>query len=116
MSRGDWSSDVCSSDLVCDAGYEDWTEGAGCTAEALAIVGSYDDGWGGHHEITEGVWTQGGYGSASHFFVSRFSNSSRYLIAHNGGDNAWNPGLWSRFDWTWFDAGGGRPRDRKSVV
>jgi len=92
---------------VCDEGYEGWTEGAGCTPEVLSIFGSYDDGWGGHHEIVGGVWTQGGYGAVSRFFVSQFSNSSRHLIAQNGADNEWSPGLWSRFDWTHHDAGDG---------
>lgn len=74
---------------------------------ALAIAGHYNDEWGGHHEITSEVWTQSGFGEVSQFLISEYSNVARWLVAQNGPDNAWNPDLFSRFDWTWFDDGTG---------
>ena len=99
--------DPATGHCVCDEGFEDWTDGVGCAEETLTITGSYADDWGGHHEVTAQVWRQSGFGAASHFFISRFSNAERHVIAQNGPDNEWSPGLWSRFDWTWFDDGAG---------
>ncbi len=97
--------DEATGNCVCDEDYENWTDGVGCTMEALDVTGSYDDGFGGHHEITQTVWTQSGYGAASHFFISQYSNANSYLIAQNGPNNAYSPEKWSRFDWTWYDDG-----------
>ena len=93
---------------ACDSGYENWTDGVGCTPEPLALVGSYADPFGGHHEISPSLWTQSGFGNPSYFHVTHFSNADQVVIAQANGHNAWNAGLWSRFDWTWFDAGDGR--------
>ncbi len=81
-------------------------QGEACQTQ-LAIAGSYTDGWGGFHELSEGLWTQGGFGNPSFFHVEHFSNEVRVVVARNDGHNAWSAGLWSRFDWTWYDAGDG---------
>ncbi len=73
--------------------------GAGANA-GLAITGSYEDTFGGTHEITDDLWQSG----ESSFEIASYSNSEQYLIAQNAPTNAYNPGLWSRFDWT-TDAG-----------
>ncbi len=68
----------------------------------LIISGTYNDDWGGHHEITQEVWVQSGFGEESRFFITGYSNEDHWLVARNGSQNSWNPDLFSRFDWTWF--------------
>jgi hypothetical protein len=103
----DATCDVETGDCVCDEDYHDWQDGVGCSIEPLAFAGSYDDNFGSHHEITPTEWTQTGYGLTSRFFISQHSNAGGYVVARNGADNAYNPGKWSRFDWTRFDDGNG---------
>ena len=63
--------------------------------ERLAIRGDYGDSWGGEHTITQTSWVSGG----ASYTISQFDNEAQFIIAQNGDDNAYNPGLWSRFDW-----------------
>ena len=72
-----------------------WTQ----LVDALEIRGSFDDSWGGEHTITQTTWVTGG----SSFAISQFDNDEQFIIAQNGEDNAYNPGLWSRFDWASVD-------------
>ena len=67
--------------------------------DALEIRGSFDDSWGGEHTITQTTWVTGG----SSFAISQFDNDEQFIIAQNSEDNAYNPGLWSRFDWASVD-------------
>ena len=94
-------------DCNCDAGYGNWTVGVGCSRDPLAIVGSFADQFGMHYEVTQGVWTQIGFGAVSRFFVAQYSNAERYLIAQNAAHNDFGAGLWSRFDWVDHDDGVG---------
>lgn len=64
------------------------------------IGGGWQDTFGASHVIDAVAWSQP-YGV---WLVSRFSNFDRVIIAQNGPDNEYFPGLWSRFDWS--DAGG----------
>ena len=64
--------------------------------EALKIRGDYGDSWGGEHTITQSSWVNGD----AAYTISQFDNDSQFIIAQNSEDNAYNPGLWSRFDWT----------------
>ncbi len=66
-------------------------------ADELAIVGTYTDNWGGTHEITSDQWVQGD----STYAIESFNNVDMHAIALNGSGNAYNPDLYSRFDWTW---------------
>ncbi len=70
------------------------------TPEPLAIIGSYNDDFGGTHAITADTWTQGGFGSDSVFHISQYDNAALYAIAENDAANEYNASLWSRFDWT----------------
>lgn len=99
--------DADTGDCVCDVDFEDWVNEVGCSAQPLALLGSWDDAWGGTHDLTEGLWTQGGWGNPSFFHVTQFSNDAHYAVAQNNVHNAWSAGLWSRFDWIWYDAGEG---------
>lgn len=71
--------------------------------EPLAIAGDYTDGFGGQHAITQQTWTQTFAGSpASVFNLSKWDNGTKWVVGQNDAANAYNPGLWSRFDWTTF--------------
>jgi hypothetical protein len=65
--------------------------------EELAIIGEYDDSWGGYQIITEGLWTSGSFS----FEISQYSNEEHVVIAQNSADNEYNPSLWSKFQWTY---------------
>lgn len=87
------SCDADTGACACDA---EWS-GAACEVQdALEIAGSYVDNWGMDHTVTAASWETMG----SSFAVSQYSNAEDWLVAHNGATNAFNPGLWSRFDWT----------------
>lgn len=64
---------------------------------ALAIVGTYMDNFGDTHTISQTEWTN----SAGSFAISQYSNDEMWLVAQNAETNMYDPGLWSRFDWTW---------------
>jgi len=71
------------------------TEGS----DELAIAGSYTDEFGTEHTIDESSWVQvSAYGTLS-FAVLSFDNAEQSLVAQNGSSNAFNPDLYSRFDW-----------------
>ncbi len=63
------------------------------------LVGSYTDDYDGGHIITNQSWTMSGFG-ASTFELMEFSNQDGWILAQNGADNDYNPGRFSRFDWT----------------
>ena len=69
----------------------------------LAIAGSYLDQWGVAHEITTATWTMtypAPYPGTDSFAIAQYDNDEAWLVAQNGAANAFNPNLWSRFDWT----------------
>ena len=77
----------------------------GCAAEdepaKLSIIGSYSDNFGGSQDITAETWTMAYEGSdPSVFNILSFDNKTQVVIAQNGATNAYNPDLFSRFDWT----------------
>jgi hypothetical protein len=81
-----------------DAGSETDTEtGTETGDEVLAIVGTYTDDFADTHTISETEWTN----SAGSFAIEQYSNEEMWLVAQNAESNMYNPGLWSRFDWTW---------------
>jgi hypothetical protein len=87
------SCDAATGACVCDDGYS----GAACEVQdALEIAGTYVDNWGMDHEVTQTTWTTMG----SSFAIAQYSNAEDWLVAHNAASNAYNPDLWSRFDWT----------------
>ena len=63
----------------------------------LAIVGSWTDDFGGSHEITTETWTMAVGGV---FHILDFDNVDRVVIAENDAANEFNPGAFSRMDWT----------------
>jgi hypothetical protein len=73
--------------------------------DELELIGSYVDGYGTPHEITATTWTMGLGEMASVFHIDEFNNSEEWAVALNDSENAWNPNLWSRFDWTYGPEG-----------
>jgi hypothetical protein len=65
--------------------------------EGLAIAGNYVDDFATDHSISEDEWSTGDF----HFAIVEYDNDEMYVIAQNAETNMFNPGLWSRFDWTW---------------
>ncbi len=79
-----------------DTGTGGSTGGAG-----LEIAGTYLDEWGTDHTITDDTWTMDfGGGMSSVFHVLSYDNDADFLVAQNDAQNDYNPGLYSRFDWT----------------
>ena len=72
-------------------------------SDPLEIIGSYSDNWGGAHTINEATWSDG-YGGIYH--ISQFDNDVDWLVAQNDVGNAYNPELWSKFEWTTDNDGG----------
>ena len=67
----------------------------------LGLRGAWVDNWGGGHQVDSATWLSG----SSTFAVTRYDNLRRFAIAQNSAFNEYNPGLWSRFDWTVDGAG-----------
>ena len=74
----------------------------------LEIIGSYEEEFQAgqfiDHEITQTTWTQTSDFGTSIYSIASYSNADDYLIGENDADNAFNPGLFDRFDWTTFDS------------
>jgi hypothetical protein len=70
---------------------------------ALAITGSYTDGFGAQHEIASDTWAVTGDMGAgpvtSTFLLTRYDNTSHWVVGQNDATNQFNAGQWSRFDW-----------------
>lgn len=90
----DESTQAC----VCDEGYS--MEQDQCFA-MLEIKGNWIDDWGSFHDISQEQWTI----DDSLFSIKSIDVSGEFLVAQNDEDNQWSPSLWSRFDWTWDEAG-----------
>jgi hypothetical protein len=71
-------------------------EGGETGEDTLSIVGDYTDDFMTEHSITETQWSFAG----SVFTIVEYDNDLMYLIAQNDEANMFNPGQWSRFDWT----------------
>ena len=76
----------------------DTDEETGDTDEVeLAIIGEYDDSWGGSQIIDNYIWSSGGF----YFEISQYSNEEQIVITQNSANNEYNPSLWSKFQWTY---------------
>jgi hypothetical protein len=88
-----------------DAGACVYDEAAamGCAddGDAIDIAGEYDDGFGGTVSIEDCAI----YGSP----VSSVDNDEQYFVLQNSCDDMFNPGKWSRYEWTWVTGDAGEP-------
>ncbi|MEQ1505963.1 MAG: hypothetical protein ABMB14_27255 [Myxococcota bacterium] len=74
--------------------------------DELAIVGTYLDVYDTEHVVTDATWTQTYLGYDPLVFeIAGWDNDAGWVSAHNGADNAYDPGAWSRFDWQTGDDG-----------
>lgn len=74
---------------------------SGSVQGPLEINGTYTDEFGTDQTITSSAWSDS---FANIFHILSYSNDSNYLIAKNDPANAFNPDLYSRFDWTRFNS------------
>ena len=65
----------------------------------LSIAGSYIDNWGGSHVVDSFTWTSGDYS----FAIETTNEEEMWIVAQNASTNAYNPDLWSKFEWM-YDA------------
>lgn len=88
-------TDVGDTDPTPDTDTDDTGEPTG-----LALAGHYTDSWGTQHVITETTWTQTYPNDDQELYhVQGYDNDERWVVAQNDVENAWNGGLYSRFDW-----------------
>jgi hypothetical protein len=80
-----------------DSGVQCKLEGT-VAVSAPSIVGTYTDGF-ATQNIAAATWRMG----SSNFHLSQVDNVDSFAIAQNDCANAYFPGEWSRFDWT-YDA------------
>ena len=68
-------------------------DGDGAAAE-LKVRGEFTDNWDVAHVISSTEWTVG----SDSYSISAFDNQGEFVVAQNGSENAYDPGMWSRFD------------------
>ena len=80
--------------------------GDGDAGAAIDIAGSYADDFGTNHTINDDGWTQSSEGAAdSSFAFVEIDNAGQFAIAQNGADNGFAPSMYSKFEWTFDEAG-----------
>ena len=62
------------------------------------LEGNWSDEWGSHHHIDPRIWEDSS-GAAYHITLASHTPGEGWMVARNDARNAWNPLLWSRFDW-----------------
>ncbi len=67
---------------------------------SLPVTGDHIDEFRSMHEISRTTWINGSVFGSSDYRVLKFDGESEFLVARNGNGNAFNPGKYSRFDWT----------------
>ena len=85
-----------------DAGGDGGTTDAGADARQmgpLEVIGSWVDGFGIVHRVTEETWIQGWGPGASITNISQYSNDESWVVGQNTSDHPWNPDKWNRFEW-----------------
>jgi hypothetical protein len=79
---------------------------ADTATDGFALAGAWTDEYDTVHEIDETRWTQTYPGYDPYVFdIASWDGAERRVVAQNGADNAYDPGLWSRFDWLDADDG-----------
>ena len=64
--------------------------------EALEFVGSWEDNYGSFLEVSESEISSS-YGSS--YTIDSYNNEEMWVVAQNDSTNAYNPDLWSKFEW-----------------
>jgi hypothetical protein len=68
-----------------------------------AVLGSWIDGFGVIHVISETLLISGSLPSESRYTITQFDADGRWAVGQNHSDNLWGADLWSRFEWTKVD-------------
>lgn len=68
----------------------------------LAVIGDYDDGFGGFVRVTDTFVAYSWYGND--ITVSAYDNAAGWLVGQNSPDDPWSPNLWSHIEWIAGDA------------
>ena len=69
----------------------------------IEIAGKYkEESYGSvtGHTISNSDWIMESSYGKSVFHFTKYDKDNDFMIAYNAGSNPWNPGLWSRFDYT----------------
>ncbi|MEO1200059.1 MAG: hypothetical protein AAFX39_12635 [Pseudomonadota bacterium] len=72
----------------------------GLDGESVDIAALYVDNFAGWHSVGEEAWLSFTSGSQLIFHLCSVDNNNSYLIAQNSLGNNFNPGLFSRFEWS----------------
>ena len=59
----------------------------------IHIAGDWVDEWGAEHSIDSDSWNDN--------TITHYDNHGMWAVAQNSEDDAFSPGLWSKYDWTW---------------
>ncbi len=87
-------------DMTTDVTTDASETGVDTDPDPLEISGTYTDSFDGTHDIDDNEWLQTYGDSSLSFVISWYDNDAAYLVAQNGEANEFNPGLWSKFEWT----------------
>ncbi|MCP4749338.1 MAG: hypothetical protein GY866_00455, partial [Proteobacteria bacterium] len=58
----------------------------------------YVDNWNGTHSISSTHWVNG----QSAYTITKLDSTGKFMIGLNAADHPYNPGKYSRFDWTTY--------------
>lgn len=73
------------------------TADSGDTNTDIEIAGSWVDGYGSDHVVSNTEWSS--YGGSSVVHLSQYDNDNNFAVGQNDAANDYNPGLYSRYDW-----------------
>ena len=82
---------------------ETGTEETGTEVEDIAVAGAWVDNFGSNHIISNTSWDS--FDAETPVALTAYDNTGMWAVGQNAPDDAYNPDLWSRFDWHWDDAG-----------
>jgi hypothetical protein len=95
---GDTADGATTADGADDGTTDDGTDGGsvdgsdGSDGEAIEIMGSWDDNFGGHAEITESMWGD--------YAIAMYDNADNWAVTQNPEDSEWDPSKYSKIVWT----------------
>lgn len=102
-----WQDAGTTEDASADAGgHQDEDAGDDAGAELdLEIAGEYRYDIGGLVEvvITNSDWKETAPWGTSAYEIAAFANDEDWLVAENDPSNGYNPGKYSRFEWTYYE-------------
>ena len=86
--------------LMALTGCDDTADGSDGGVAPISLLGEWVDPFATAHTISEAEWRQVAMGETSTFAILTFDRDAMAIIAENGAANMFEPGKFSRFDWT----------------